>query len=136
VGQPRVPEAVKRARGTFKPSRTFPNAPHPEVVSFAEPPPGMTKAERETWVRLAAQVDPLRVTTAADREAFGLTVATLVQARRALRSRKVSQAGKNSTVRTAFFALSHFGLSPASRTKVQAVAAAPDKADPLAEFLS
>ena len=132
---PRVPDAVKKARGTLKPYRTNPNQPNLEPAFIPAPPDDLPTDEACIWAELAMVVDPMRVATAADVRCFRLLVYALANADRAQRNKKAGQTERATAIKTARAALSDFGITPASRAKVNA-APAPVKADPLAEFLS
>jgi hypothetical protein len=135
MGNPRIPDAVKAARGTLKPCRT--NAAQPKLdPSFLPPPPaGLAADEVVIWAEMAMVVDPMRVATLADVRCFRAMVYALANMDRAQRNRKAGQTERATAIKTARAAMADFGVTPASRAKVSAMPA-PAKADPLAEFLS
>lgn len=134
-GPPPLPRAVKEARGTLERSRENPAEPDLDAIALPAPPADLTKRERETWLELAAAVDPMRVTTAADLVAFRLMVEAVARAHELARARNVY--AFVATQKLALTHLAQWGLTPAMRRRVSSIGEAPsDEGDPLAEFAS
>lgn len=134
-GRPRLPDAVKAAKGTLQPCRVNKNQPQLEPVSVGEPPDRLPERMHSVWHELARQVDPMRVASASDLRAFELLVRAVALADETSDDPCAEVSDKVSASKAALTWLQHFGMTPASRAKVNAAPPKP-KADPLAEFLS
>lgn len=126
----RLPDEVKRRRGTLQKCRANPRAPTARPSRVGPPPRGVSPTYRATHLRLAKQVEALGCFAESDRSAFDLLVTMLT-----LVAEAPADTPPTATVRllqAAAAQLGRFGLDPASRGKVS-VAAAP--ADPAHAFL-
>lgn len=135
MSRPRLPDAVKAARGTLKPCRMNPLQPKLEATGIPAPPDFLAGDQAKAWLDLAARVEPLRVFTVADDLAFEQAAVAIALSRRLSKSKKAGTNERINASKNVGYWLTHFGLSPSTRSKVSAVPA-PAKADPLAEFLS
>lgn len=132
-GGNRVPTALKELHGTARPDRANPKEPRLAAIRLPEPPPSLPKDEEAVWRRLVEAVDPMRVSTASDLEAFLLMVQSVALAHRVAKNRKssVNQFAKAQTL--AMSHLAKWGLTPADRARVVQLDSA-DLEDELAEF--
>lgn len=155
-GHNRLPTSVKRARGTLKKSRevkaSVPLGADGPVNTTA--PTFLTKGAKAEWARVVTLLDAAKLLTEADRTSLALYCTAVDRAQRA--ERQVEREGmtlKNPTTGAIHAhpllgvakearaqALRYgceFGLTPASRGKMQAPGAGdkPADADPLASFL-
>ena len=135
MGNPRVPDAVKAARGTLKPCRTNPDQPKLDVAAIPPPPGRLTVDQAQAWRDIAERVEPLRVYTVADELALEQAAFALALSRQVYAGRKACTNERVTASKAVGYWLTHFGLSPSTRSKVSA-APKVEKADPLAEFLS
>jgi hypothetical protein len=109
--------------------------PQLETVAIPEPPKRLTPDQALAWRELAAHVEPLRVYTVADSLAFEQAALAIALSRKVYASRKACTNERVTAAKAVGYWLTHFGLSPSTRSKVSA-APKVEKADPLAEFLS
>ena len=135
MGNPRVPDAVKAARGTLKPYRTNPAQPKLDVAAIPPPPERLTVAQAQAWRELAERVEPMRVYTVADELAFEQAAFAIALSRQIFAGRKACTNERVTSSKAVGYWLTHFGLSPSTRAKVSA-APKVEKLDPLSEFLS
>ncbi len=131
-GHNRKPREQKALSGTLRKGREAAFAPQVDPCKVPEPPRSLKPAERVLWRELAAEVEALGVYSSSDRTTFRLLVKTVAMAE------DVSDAYMPPTARVrlvqaANSLLSAFGLSPASRGKVNA--ASKKKQDTAAELL-
>ncbi len=141
-----LPTAAKRLRGTLRNDRQNPQEPVGHVLTRAPAPPAwLDDLGRLAWARLCAVVLPMRVLTAGDCELLAVLadqLATYERAASALRDKGLSfvlldgdgnpkgvQVFPEVKLKAAAAAevrrlIEHFGLSPASRSRVSAVAVA------------
>lgn len=124
---PRIPDSVKKARGTLKPYRTNKNAPKVKQSKVPRAPRHLLPEERETWAELARQVDQLGVYSASNLTAFKLMVRLVVAAND--RSGTIPPSAIARAMQAANTALGSFGLTPASREKIPVVAPAVDETE-------
>ncbi len=117
-GHNRLPESLKRERGTAKKSRTNPKAPRLELTPVPPPPPDLSRHERLMWMELAPQIDALRIYTASSETALRALVAALAL----VRFRAGSERERLRAWTTVLAMLARFGLDPASRDRVAVVA--------------
>ena len=142
AGRKHVPTRLKILRGTFRKDRQNLSEPTPAAGAPA-PRPGMGRQVRVWYLRLAAIVDPPRIATAADGIALELCASAIAEyhAARAVLARQgatyTTKTPTGSTMvrarpevaiaadawRRAAAMLRDFGLSPASRPRVNAVPA-------------
>ena len=130
----RLPDEVKEARGTLQPCRTNPNMPKPAHIEAGHAPSELKKDEAVVWDRLATSVNKLRVLTEGDMEAFTLMVLAVASAIRASRNPKATINQRIRATQAAFASLREFGLTPASRARVNA--APIEDADEISEFIN
>ena len=133
-GHNAVPTAVKKLRGTAQPCRMNPREPQLEAVKVPAPPAGMVGDELQAWVDLAPQVDGLSVYTAADAVGFEALVGALVRYRRVARDPDSPTKEFCAASNVLAARLTGFGLTPASRAKVNSLAPRADEFDPDGEF--
>ncbi len=154
-----IPTAVKAARGTLKSSRVNPGEPQGEAIPIPPPPDDFPPPLKKTWIDLAAQVDPMRITSAAHIEGFALMVTSIAICRSA--SATLFDPVKNPTFsmtyvsktgagneriqkwpelevlaqhqKIAAYWLSRFGLTPADSQRVSTLGDSSTN-DPLNEF--
>lgn len=153
-GRPPKPTALKVLHGTARPDRVNANEPKPE--GFGKRPPAWLKGRARThWGRIQPIVEGMRVSTDADPVALALlcdALAQYVQASDVLRTKgnnvelfdedgRCIEYRPRTEVRIVADAwrrvnlmLQQFGLTPASRAKVQAAEA--QEIDPVEAFLS
>lgn len=151
-GRPRKPSAVKKANGTFRPSRAAKN----EVsfpVSRLNPPDWLDDEAREEWERIIPLLDSVRILTDADLLALAnyCSVAGLaIQATKAyqrdgiypplLRGAKIRRVhpmvavAKEARMQALRYAV-EFGLTPAARSRVHGQDPDNEKKDEAEEFL-
>jgi P27 family predicted phage terminase small subunit len=158
-----LPSAIKTQRGTLRAHRVQPNEPAALPLRGAKPPAWLSPRARDAWVRLVRILAPrgggTRVLGGQDLELLGVfadQVGLYQEAAEVLASKdglsfvvtdgdgtpkglhpwpeiKVKQAAAAEIRRLA----EHFGLSPASRARVSAVAsAAEDAGDEFDRFLA
>lgn len=153
-GRPRTPTALKDLRRTARADRANAAEPRSDPVTILEPIRGLSVNERRAWVELSALVNPTRVATAADLTAFRLMVeavgvladlrASLRKAKGALVYTERTKSGPQLRQRPeialiekyqklAMYHLARWGLTPADRSRVSALAE-PAGPDPDEEF--
>jgi P27 family predicted phage terminase small subunit len=135
----RLPTAVKARRGTLRPDRMNPREPRPEL-GVPKPRRGLPADVRATYRRLAAILKPLHVVTLADGPALELLAGAIAEHDRAaavigavgatyecptsvgavLHRVRPEVALAADAWRRAAVLLAGFGLTPASRSKVEA----------------
>ena len=154
-GHNRKPSRLKELAGTQRADRINPAEPTLPAVMIPAPPADLSDDERVAWGELAVLVDPMRIATASDLAAFRVMVedvavrASLLRSYRDDGSRPVyvedTKAGAQLRLRpevpqlTAYskLVLLHFarwGLDPADRSRVAALADGNEKPNPLAKF--
>lgn len=150
-----LPTATKRLRGTLRPDRQNPREPVGRVLTRApKAPDWLDDLGRLAWARLCAVVVPMKVLTAGDVELLAVLadqLAVYEHAAVALRVKgslsfvvldgdgnpKGVQAFPEVKLKAAAAAeirrlVEHFGLSPASRSRV--AVPAPDTTDDFSQF--
>ena len=136
AGRPKLSDQEKARRGTLRPGRVNRNAPQVEPLDVIPGPPAeYPELEAATWRRLAARLGPSRIIAASDMMAFELLVSAVALAERVRLDPKAPPGQKVRASNAAMQALKDFGATPSSRGRVTR-APKPEKADPLAEFLS
>ena len=117
----RLPRKLKELRGTLEKSREPKNPIELAPGKVPPPPRGLTRTEREEWLNLAAAVEAAGCYSECDLPAFRILV-------------KLSAMGHGGgppsaivrALQAGLSALRDFGITPASRSRVEAV---PDKSD-------
>lgn len=155
-GHNRLPVEVKRARGTLKKSRevaTPVSLGAPGEVNTAAPP-YLTKGAKVEWARVAQLLDDAKLLVDADRTTLALYCTAVDRAQRAeeqieedgmtvknpttgaLHAHPLLSVAKEARAQALRYGC-EFGLTPASRGKMNAPSPAKDAtdADPLAAFL-
>jgi P27 family predicted phage terminase small subunit len=147
-GRPPIPTRLKEARGTLRADRRNRLEPHP-AVGFPPPRRGLSKPARAEYRRLEDALAGLNVATLSDALALELCAQALSEYHAAvevllrdgasyecttaagskLRRPRPEQAIATDAWRRAALMLQQFGLTPASRSKVNA------QPDELAELL-
>lgn len=154
-GGTRIPDEVKKLKGTLRKHRVNATKPALPPIQIPSPSPDATDDERAAWIELASLVNPLKVTTASDLYAFRRmveTAAMLAALRRSLRDsggapvyELVTKSGVQLLLRPEVNAiptyeklmLHHFarwGIDPADRSRVTALADEKPKTNPIAKF--
>lgn len=129
AGAPRLPDAVKKQRGTFRPDRAVPDAIRPPRAPVPDPPAELAAEERAWWRALAEAVNAVGVYTAADLYSFRMLVRNyaLMEAIHAGKVMEEDRQGEPKVVsvtsvvsltRLVSGLLTHFGLDPSSRDKL------------------
>lgn len=155
-GHNRLPAAVKRARGTLKKSREAkaPLSLGGEVPVNAAPPSWLTAGAKAEWRRVLPLLERAKVLTEADRTALGNYCTAFDRMCRAekqinregmtlenpttgaVHAHPLLNVAKEARAQALRYAV-EFGLTPASRGKMEAPAAASKEpeSDPLKDFL-
>ena len=132
MGRPRLPDEVKRMRGTLRHSRTNPDAPRPPAALVPPPPRELTVYEQRVWRRLARELAP-GVFTTSDYTAFRLLVSAVAAAEHP--APETPPTAHLGACKLAASLLQRFGMDPGSREKVSvARSERDDRARALAEF--
>lgn len=155
AGRPRKPSKLKELSGTQRADRVNAAEPSLPPAEMPEPPADLSDDERAAWVELAALVDPMRIATASDVAAFRVMVQDVAVRASLLRSYREAgcapvfieetKAGPQLRMRPEVHALTsysklvllHFarwGLAPADRSRVAALADPEERKNPLAKF--
>jgi hypothetical protein len=129
MGRPRLPDEVKRQRGTLRHSRTNGYAPRPRAMSVPPPPRDLSARERAVWARLADEI-PRGVFTSSDRTAYRLLVRAVAIAENP--ERDASHSSRIHYMRLAAAMLQQFGLTPSSRERVSVANRTDAPDDPIA----
>jgi hypothetical protein len=119
-------------RGTIEKSRENPAEPRLEPCKLGKPPDALDRAAAAVWTELAPLVDSLKVATKADRPAFRALVLAVAGARAAYDDEELSLMAKLDARAEKW--LSHFGLTPATRAKVNKLGGDVKPKSPLDEF--
>jgi phage terminase small subunit len=131
-GPPPIPTEILKARGSWRAKKRAnePQAP----VGAPDPPRFLDRAAREEWHRLVKLLVSLRVLTPADRAALAVLCCAWSDFCDRKRRRGESEKQFSLRLRNAADTLlqvgQQFGLTPASRTRVNA-APAPAEDDPM-----
>jgi P27 family predicted phage terminase small subunit len=150
-GPPPLPSAIKKSRGTFRPARSAKNEVTPPL-EVPDVPPWLDAGARAVWSNVVPQLEKLRVLTALDRLALAnycaaqaLAVrATIEYQREGLLPKakagslmvrahpliKVAQEARAQALRIGI----EFGLTPASRSRINAPAENEEPSDDAAGF--
>jgi P27 family predicted phage terminase small subunit len=133
-GRPRLPSAVKKARGTYQPSRAAPNEVSFKVTRL-DPPAWLDEYALEEWRRIVPMLDEVKVLTDPDLVALANYCSTVSVAIRAtievnknLMAKHVNGAAirrvnplvkvaQNARAECLRFAI-EFGLTPAARSRI------------------
>ena len=134
AGRPSLPAAVKRLKGTLRPSRESASAPSATPSRVTAPPPKLSKAEKEVWFELAPLVNGMGVISKADLPAFRALACSVAAVRAAYAARDYKLVCVLDPRAEKW--LSHFGMTPATRAKVSVVQAPGSKGSPTDEFRS
>lgn len=127
---PRKPTSLKLLTGN--PGKRALPKHEPQPAVGAERPPWLGAGARAAWDALAPRLTRLRVLTELDAEALGVLCLLLVEFRNRARNGQLSS--KLAAEVRAY--LGKFGMTPADRSRVQAVPIAEGGgAGPLSEFL-
>lgn len=156
-GRPRKPTATKALQGTLRKGRVNPAEPRGTLVAIPDAPADLlTDDERAAWELYRGLVDPLKVATASDLEAFRAMVEDAALLRTLRRSYYVEGGGKPTYVedtkaglqlrqrpepnmiatyrKVMFLHWARWGLTAADRSKVSALTDEKPKEDKLAKF--
>lgn len=155
AGRPRKPSRLKELAGTQRADRVNDAEPALPPAAIPAPPADLSDDERAAWVELAVLVDPMRIATASDVAAFRVMVQDVAVRASLLRSYRdagclpvyteETKAGPQLRMRPEVHALTsysklvllHFarwGLAPADRSRVSALADPETKRNPIAKF--
>lgn len=132
AGRPRLPTALKELKGTSSPSRENPAEPKVKATRIGAPPADLAPEHHAHWIALAQAVNKLGVACVGDLLPFRAMVEAFTLARAAAITKDVSEWAK-ADARFEKWA-SHFGITPATRPKVNRIAPDKKKVDPLDEF--
>lgn len=137
-GHNRLPEAVKRARGTFEPGKHR-AAPVPEALAvWPTPPVHFEAGEILAWSRLGESVMALGAASRADLLMATYCAQIMARLDAALAAPGTKVAAIASLLRLASEQLRAFGLTPAARASVQPLKPGEidddEDEDPLDEF--
>lgn len=133
MARPRLPDSLKKLRGTFRKDRQAPRVKPKAAAAVAaspasvvgDPPADFTDLQRQVWCELGRALDERPGTfTEADRPAFRLTVEA-VAATRSM-SDETPATARVAATKAAAALLAAFGLLPVARSRVTA---APPKAE-------
>lgn len=116
-GQNRLPRKVKELRGTLKRHREVASAPVAAPSVVPPPPKKMKASEKAIWAELAQQVQSMGCYSDSNYSGFKLLVRTVWMAEEA--DDYMPPTARVRLVQAANSALCAFGLTPASRSKVQ-----------------
>ena len=130
-GGNRLPTAVKKARGTLQKCRTNKAEPKLDPSKVPPPPRGCGPVFRRKWRELARAVEALGVFTLADLPAFDLLVRMMTEVVTA--PDDMPATARVRLMQATAGQLAAFGLSPASRGRVDRVTA--PAADPTLDFM-
>lgn len=139
-GQNRKPRQSKIIQGTFRKDRNPSQEPEPSIVQEPpKPPSGLNRWARREWKRLAAELAEQGLLTIVDLAALEIACVAFGAHREcqdAIRkagglAKYLSEEGANSHTRPLFSAMRHawstykaylgeFGLTPASRNRIEA----------------
>lgn len=119
-GANRAPAAVKKLRGTQRADRAKKKSPGLVSPKLVPPPPrGLSKVEQRVWKELAPQVEYLGVFTKSDLTSFRQLVETVAETRTP-EFKKEKGTARVRMRQVASTLLQNFGLTPASRDRVNA----------------
>lgn len=129
-GPPRLPDAVKKARGTYRADRSNPSAVRLQRAPLPEPPSDLDAHAQAWWRSLAKAVALVGVYTEADADTFRLLVESRALLAAAHAGRVVEDKGDMggykavsvssivSLTRCVSNLLTRFGLDPSSRDRL------------------
>lgn len=155
MGRPRDPTKAKVLRGTFRPDRAPANEPAPPVISaVSEPPAHLNAWAADMWRTLAKELTALGMLTTLDEyslevlcEQYGvyremkdaITQSGKLTMAQYLATRNSQTMPEYAAMKSAFerysALLKEFGLSPASRSRIDLPAREPAKSDPMEALL-
>jgi len=130
-GQNRLPDEVKRLKGTLRDDRVDPDRLEVEPCRIPPAPRQLTDDERQIWNQLRRILQPLGVVAETDLLSFRLMVRAYARAFRMLDDPALDP---NAAIKQAQALAREFGLTPASRSTVRTVAG-PEAAKSLDDFL-
>lgn len=130
---PRLPDNIKRLRGTFRDDRVDPDRLQVEPCRIPNAPKQMKDDERQIWSDLRKVLQPLGVVGETDLISFRLMVKAYARAFRLLDDPD-GLVDPGPAMDRALKWASHFGLTPQSRTTVRMVAG-PEAEQTLDDFL-
>jgi hypothetical protein len=118
-GHNRVPDEVKRARGTFRADRATRDTPRVTVVPVPAPPDDLPDDARRIWLELKQEVDGLGVYSASDLGAFRRLFQITVYAERLDRDPEAPAKDVISMSKEVRAWRAVFGLHPQARSTVR-----------------
>lgn len=124
----RLPTEIKKLRGTLQPCHTNPNEPQP-TEPFGDPPSDFLPAEKKAWRELKRMCVP-GVLTISDR--FIAEVLCQLMARLRQRDPPLTSAERSNLT----YCLSHLGLTPVDRARVNAKPVKTDDDDGIGQFVN
>jgi phage terminase small subunit len=134
-GQNRLPNEVKQAQGTFRPSRSR-NSPKPtSLAEWPSAPKAFSKEEKVAWKRLGDAVMPLGTVGSGDLVMATYLAKLMARADQAFADPTTKLTALNSLLRMTAALLRDFGLSPTSRNAVSALSSEVEEHDALSEFV-
>ena len=126
-----IPSAVKKLRGTLQPCRNTPELQVNTLPAAPEPPDTLNIDGATLWRQMAGTLTANRALAAEDLPALELLCGAWAAVRAKIRNGIAPTAAEMGAIRLLFV---EFGMTPASRRKVQP--AAPEKkTNPFAKFV-
>ena len=146
TGRPRIPTALKLIRGTQRADRMNPNEPKP-AVDIPPAPAHLSDEARAEWERITPELAALGLLSRIDRASLAaycefwadFVQACAMCATKEGQDRKVIKAATGTLIENPYYTIkkrsaelmhkfaTEFGLTPASRTRINAVAPEPEK---------
>ena len=128
-GPPKLPDEVKKQRGTFRADKANPNPVRLPCAKVPDPPEDLNEREREWWRAFAAGVNAVGVYTEADAISFRILVRSMALLEAAHAGEVLEEAAAGvfrvvsvtsivSLTRTVSSLLTRYGLDPSSRDKL------------------
>lgn len=131
-----VPTAIKKMKGTFRKDRATFNEPEVAAVPVPEAPEQLREDERACWESLRSPIDTLQVFSEADHTALRMLAQELARYRRLVAEAEPDHERITACSKSVLSLMSHFGLTPASRSKISKLSSNRRDETPLDEFLS
>jgi hypothetical protein len=130
---PRVPDEVKRKRGSLRLDRQLVGVPSPVYAQIGEAPDYMNESQKLMWDDLRNSVASLGVTAVSDLKMFEMMVYAVDKA---FRLQKDPEADFTNAQLHAMKFLSAFGMSPQARSTVKVIVDKDHVSDhPMNEFV-
>jgi len=125
-GPPRKPTALKLLHGTFRADTSAKHEPKPASdATVPKPPKHLTLLAKAEWIRTAAELHPLGLLTRPDYSTLEMYCETYASWRRAIKTK--DQPGGRSFAQLAHRFLTEFGMTPASRSRINVLLGASEE---------